>query len=76
MTFWPADAAHESVHTSAAPSADAVHRRCRDAQGPVNAPKMDSVLSDLDTRLQQLATGDPKAALQSFDKNAKAALGG
>ncbi|MFI6241039.1 extracellular solute-binding protein [Micromonospora sp. NPDC050795] len=46
------------------------------AQGPVNAPKMDSVLKDLDTGLQGLANGDPKTILQNFDKNAKAALGG
>lgn len=46
------------------------------AQGPVNAPKMDSVLSDLDTGLQGLANGDPKAVLGNFDKNAKAAIGG
>ena len=46
------------------------------AQGPVNAPKMDSVLADLDAGLQGLQTGDPKAVLQRFDKNAKTALGG
>ncbi|MFG3712408.1 extracellular solute-binding protein [Micromonospora sp. NPDC047730] len=46
------------------------------AQGPVNAPKMDSVLSDLEAGLQGLAAGDPKAVLANFDKNAKAALGG
>ncbi|SCL33502.1 carbohydrate ABC transporter substrate-binding protein, CUT1 family [Micromonospora pallida] len=46
------------------------------AQGPVNAPKMDSVLKDLDTSLNTLATGDPKAILARFDQNAKAALGG
>ncbi|WP_281190364.1 sugar ABC transporter substrate-binding protein [Micromonospora inyonensis] len=46
------------------------------AQGPVNAPKMDSVLKDLDTGLNTLATGDPKAILARFDQNAKAALGG
>jgi multiple sugar transport system substrate-binding protein len=44
--------------------------------GPVNAPKMDSVLADLDTGLQSLATSTPKAVLQRFDKNAKTALGG
>jgi len=43
--------------------------------GPVNAPKMDSVLADLDTGLQGLATSTPKAVLQRFDKNAKTALG-
>ncbi|MFI5834485.1 extracellular solute-binding protein [Micromonospora sp. NPDC051300] len=46
------------------------------AQGPVNAPKMDSVLRDLEAGLQGLATGDPKTILANFDKNAKAALGG
>jgi multiple sugar transport system substrate-binding protein len=44
--------------------------------GPVNAPKMDSVLADLDTGLQGLAASNPKAVLQRFDKNAKTALGG
>ncbi|SCG68555.1 carbohydrate ABC transporter substrate-binding protein, CUT1 family [Micromonospora echinaurantiaca] len=46
------------------------------AQGPVNAPKMDSVLRDLEAGLQGLANGDPKTILANFDKNAKAALGG
>ncbi len=46
------------------------------AQGPVNAPKMDSVLRDLEAGLQGLAGGDPKTILANFDKNAKAALGG
>ncbi|HEX5597675.1 MAG TPA: extracellular solute-binding protein [Micromonosporaceae bacterium] len=46
------------------------------AQGPVNAPKMDSVLADLDTGLQELATGDPKALLQRVQKNVEAALRG
>jgi len=46
------------------------------AQGPVNAPKMDSVLADFDTGLQSLANGDPKAILQRLQKNTEAALGG
>jgi multiple sugar transport system substrate-binding protein len=46
------------------------------AQGPVNAPKMDSVLADFDTGLQQLATGDPKALLARVQKNTQAVLGG
>ncbi|MEU5939185.1 extracellular solute-binding protein [Micromonospora sp. NPDC047548] len=46
------------------------------AQGPVNAPKMDSVLNDLESGLQGLGNGDPKTILGNFDKNAKAALGG
>jgi multiple sugar transport system substrate-binding protein len=46
------------------------------AQGPVNAPKMDSVLADFDTGIQGLATGDPKALLGRVQKNASAVLGG
>ncbi|HEY0696515.1 MAG TPA: extracellular solute-binding protein, partial [Micromonospora sp.] len=46
------------------------------AQGPVNAPKMDSVLKDLDTGIQGLATEDPKALLQRVQKNTEAALAG
>jgi multiple sugar transport system substrate-binding protein len=45
------------------------------AQGPVNAPKMDSVLSDFDTQLQKLSTDDPKAILERTQKNIAAALG-
>ncbi|MEV4171319.1 extracellular solute-binding protein [Nonomuraea sp. NPDC049709] len=45
------------------------------AQGPVNAPKMDSVLSDFDTGLQQLATQDPKTILARLQKNTESALG-
>jgi multiple sugar transport system substrate-binding protein len=44
--------------------------------GPVNAPKMDSILADFDTGLQGLATGNPQAVLQRFQKNAQSALGG
>jgi multiple sugar transport system substrate-binding protein len=46
------------------------------AQGPVNAPKMDSVLSDFDSQLQGLATGDPKAILQRLQQNTETALKG
>ncbi|MGN9809656.1 sugar ABC transporter substrate-binding protein [Micromonospora sp. BQ11] len=46
------------------------------AQGPVNAPKMDSVLADFDTGIQGLRTGDPKALLARVQKNTAAALGG
>ncbi len=41
--------------------------------GPVNKPGFDSVLADFDTGLQGLKTGDPKAILASFQKNAEAA---
>lgn len=46
------------------------------AQGPVNAPKMDSVLADFDSQLQGLASGDPKAILQRLQTNLTAALKG
>lgn len=46
------------------------------AHGPVNAPKMDSVLADFDAQLQGLAAGNPKAILDSLQKNAQATLGG
>jgi multiple sugar transport system substrate-binding protein len=45
------------------------------AQGPVNAPKMDSVLSDFDAGLQELGSGDPKALLTRLQKNTQSALG-
>jgi multiple sugar transport system substrate-binding protein len=46
------------------------------AQGPVNAPKMDSVLKDFDSQLQGLTTADPKAILQRLQQNVEAALKG
>ncbi|HKT00655.1 MAG TPA: extracellular solute-binding protein [Rugosimonospora sp.] len=45
-------------------------------QGPVNAPKMDSVLSDFDTGIQQLTSTDPKALLTRVQRDTQAALGG
>ncbi|GAA4226092.1 hypothetical protein GCM10023075_25580 [Streptosporangium album] len=45
------------------------------AHGPVNAPKMDSVLADFDGGLLQLASTDPKTLLARLQKNAQAALG-
>lgn len=45
-------------------------------QGPVNAPKMDSVLTDFDAGLQQLATTDPQSILQRLQTNTTAAIGG
>ena len=43
--------------------------------GPVNAPKVDSVLSDYDSQLTQLATTDPKSILQRLQSNLASALG-
>src|SRR5690606_36833234 len=42
------------------------------AQGPVKAPKMDSVLADFDAGLQQLTTSDPKALLVRLNDNTEA----
>jgi multiple sugar transport system substrate-binding protein len=44
-------------------------------QGPVNAPKMDSVLADFDTSIQGLKTGDPSAILKRLQTNVQAAFG-
>jgi multiple sugar transport system substrate-binding protein len=46
------------------------------AQGPVKAPKMDSVLSDFDAGLQQLTSTDPKSLLERLQENTEAALAG
>ncbi len=46
------------------------------AQGPVNAAKMSSVLSDFDSQLASLAAADPKALLARLQQNAQAVLGG
>ncbi|SFK21115.1 carbohydrate ABC transporter substrate-binding protein, CUT1 family [Streptosporangium canum] len=45
------------------------------AHGPVNAPRMDSVLADFDDGLQQLASIDPKTLLARLQKNTRDALG-
>ncbi|WP_067175451.1 sugar ABC transporter substrate-binding protein [Microtetraspora niveoalba] len=45
------------------------------AQGPVNAPKMESVLADFDTGIQQLASTSPASVLARLQKNTRAALG-
>ena len=44
--------------------------------GPVNAPKISTVLSDYDTQLTQLAKGSPQAILSRLQQNLSSALGG
>jgi len=44
------------------------------SQGPVNLPGFDPVMKAFNSKLEQLATGDPKAALAELQKNAEAAL--
>jgi len=46
------------------------------AKGPVNAPKVDSVLSDFDSQLGGLASGNPQAILTRLQTNLAAALQG
>jgi multiple sugar transport system substrate-binding protein len=46
------------------------------ARGPVNAPKMDSVMSDFDSQLLGLANGDPAAILKRTQTNLSTALAG
>jgi multiple sugar transport system substrate-binding protein len=46
------------------------------AQGPLNAPKVDSVLSDFDSQLGGLANGNPTAILKRVQTNLAAALAG
>jgi multiple sugar transport system substrate-binding protein len=43
--------------------------------GPVNAPKVTSVLADYDTQLTQLAKGSPTTILQRLQTNLTSALG-
>jgi multiple sugar transport system substrate-binding protein len=45
------------------------------AQGPVNAPGMESVLKDYDSSLGQLAKGDPQKILGKLQDNTTAVLG-
>ena len=63
-------------YTAAFPADKAFIDGAAYAQGPVNAPKMDSVLADLDSRSAGAGQRRPEDHLQNFDKNAKAALGG
>jgi len=44
------------------------------ARGPVNAPKVDSVLGDFDSQLGGLATGNPAAILKRLQTNLASAL--
>ena len=45
-------------------------------QGPVNAPGFDPVMAAFNTDLEQLKNKEPKAILESLQKNGAAALGG
>ncbi len=45
------------------------------AHGPISLPEFEPVLADFDSELAGLKDGDPKAVLESLQKNASAALG-
>jgi multiple sugar transport system substrate-binding protein len=72
----PSRQAARDQYTQAYPADRAFIDGAEYAQGPVNAPKMDSVLADFDTGLQGLDRGDPKALLERVQKNTQATLGG
>ncbi|GAB3801724.1 sugar ABC transporter substrate-binding protein [Micromonospora zhanjiangensis] len=72
----PSRQSAKDAYTAAFPTDKPFIEGAEYAHGPVNAPKMDSVLSDLDTGIQGLAGGDPKALLARVQKNAEAALKG
>jgi multiple sugar transport system substrate-binding protein len=63
-------------YKSAFPADQAFIDAAEYAQGPVNAPKMDSVLADFDASLNTLAKADPKTLLGTLQKNTQATLGG
>ena len=63
-------------YTAAFPADKAFIDGAEYAQGPVNAPKMDSVLADFDASLNTLANADPKTLLGNLQKNTQATLGG
>jgi multiple sugar transport system substrate-binding protein len=42
--------------------------------GPINAPGMEQVLADLDSKLENLGGANLEQVLKSFDTNAQAAL--
>lgn len=67
-----AKAAYVKAFPANAPFANGIEY----AKGVVSAPGIDSVLTDLDSQLQSLATTDPKTILNSVQDNMTSALGG
>lgn len=72
----PSRASAKTAYLQQFPNDQAFIDSAEFAQGPVNAPKVDSVLADFDSQLQGLATGDPKAILQRLQGNLETALKG
>jgi multiple sugar transport system substrate-binding protein len=72
----PSRQSAKDQYTAQFPTDKAFIDGAANGQGPVNAPKMDSVLTDFDAGLQQLATSDPQSILQRLQTNTAAAIGG
>jgi multiple sugar transport system substrate-binding protein len=72
----PSRQSAKDQYTAQFPTDKAFIDGAANGQGPVNAPKMDSVLTDFDAGLQQLATTDPQTILQRLQTNTTAAIGG
>jgi multiple sugar transport system substrate-binding protein len=72
----PSRQSAKDQYTTQFPTDKAFIDGAANGQGPVNAPKMDSVLTDFDAGLQQLATTDPQTILQRLQTNTTAAIGG
>ncbi len=65
----------ESTYSQQFPTDKAFLAGAPSGVGPVNAPKVATVLSDYDTQLTQLAKGSPSAVLQRLQTNLTSALG-
>src|SRR5262245_58104954 len=70
----PSRASAKAMYLQQFPNDQAFVDSAAFAQGPVKAPKMDSVLADFDSQLQGLAKGNPKAILQRLQTNTETAL--
>jgi multiple sugar transport system substrate-binding protein len=72
----PSRASAKAMYLQQFPNDQAFVDSAAFAQGPVKAPKMDSVLADFDSQLQGLANGNPKTILQRLQTNTETALKG
>lgn len=71
----PSRQSAESAYETQFPTDKAFLAGAAHGTGPVNAPKVTSVLSDFDTQLTQLAAGSPAAILQRLQSNLTSAMG-
>lgn len=71
----PSRESAQADYVAAFPDDKSFIEGAKDAQGPVNAPKMNQVLGDFDTALQGLPKADPAAILKRLQTNATAVVG-